>query len=120
MPSGMEKPARRWLAAARCAVPQVHVVYAPAAPANVIGPEAFTREAPRGGSGVHTPSVHRQPTCPWVWCVLARRPLGAAFSLFAAPPGAERPRPGCRLGRSTEVPCSFSHRTGPTHAPLPT
>ena len=30
MPSGMEKPARRWLAAARCAVPQVHVVYAPA------------------------------------------------------------------------------------------
>eukprot|EP00964_Phaeocystis_antarctica_P131220 scaffold95082_cov51-Phaeocystis_antarctica.AAC.1 len=29
----MEKPARRWLAAARCAVPQVHVVYVPAAPA---------------------------------------------------------------------------------------
>jgi len=34
MPWGiMEKPARRWLAAARCAVPQVHVVYVPAAPA---------------------------------------------------------------------------------------
>eukprot|EP00964_Phaeocystis_antarctica_P036537 scaffold20868_cov48-Phaeocystis_antarctica.AAC.1 len=31
MPWGMEKPARRWLAAARCAVPQVHDVYAPAA-----------------------------------------------------------------------------------------
>ena len=33
MPSGMEKPARRWLAAARCAVPQVHVMRVPAAPA---------------------------------------------------------------------------------------
>ena len=33
MPSGTEKPARRWLAAARCAVPQVHVVCVPAAPA---------------------------------------------------------------------------------------
>jgi len=33
MPSGTEKPARRWLAAARCAVPQVHVMRVPAAPA---------------------------------------------------------------------------------------
>ena len=40
--------------------------------------------------------------------------------MFAAPPGAERPRPGCRLGRSTEVLCSFCHRTGPTHVSLPT
>ena len=55
MPWGMEKPgAALWLAAARCAVPQVHVVYAPAvsmwAPivpgANVIGPEALHARPP--------------------------------------------------------------------------
>ena len=29
-------------------------------------PGGVTREAPRGGSGVHTPTVHRQPPCSWV------------------------------------------------------
>eukprot|EP00964_Phaeocystis_antarctica_P064979 scaffold39134_cov58-Phaeocystis_antarctica.AAC.1 len=33
MPSGTVTPARCWLAAARCAVPQVHVMRVPAAPA---------------------------------------------------------------------------------------
>ena len=32
-------------------------------------PGGVTREAPRDGSGVHTPSVHRQPPCPWVPCL---------------------------------------------------
>ena len=75
MPSGMETPARRWLAAARCAVPQVHVMRVPAAPAppgshrtrgQCDRPGGVTREVPRDGSGVHTPTVHRQPPCPWV------------------------------------------------------
>ena len=35
-----------------------------------------TREAPRDGSGVHTPTVHRQPPCPWVLCLSTRRRLG--------------------------------------------
>eukprot|EP00964_Phaeocystis_antarctica_P094904 scaffold61528_cov54-Phaeocystis_antarctica.AAC.1 len=102
MPSGMEKLARRWLAAARCAVPQVHVVYAPAAPtppgshrtrSQCDRPGGVTREAPRGGSGVHTPSVHRQPPCPWVSCVSALRRLGAVFRCRAT-------RVWCGLGRT--------------------
>ena len=53
-------------------------------------PGGVTREAPRDGSGVHTPTVHRQPPCPWVlravsahllgarlWCFCRQRPLAA-------------------------------------------
>eukprot|EP00964_Phaeocystis_antarctica_P016661 scaffold9168_cov43-Phaeocystis_antarctica.AAC.1 len=92
MPSGMEKPARRWLAAARCAVPQVRVVYAPAAPAPP-GSHRTRSQCDRPG-GVYTLHVLQYLVTAWsppphcaqqnVVCVTRRRDLSPRRSSFAA------------------------------------
>eukprot|EP00964_Phaeocystis_antarctica_P041278 scaffold23604_cov27-Phaeocystis_antarctica.AAC.1 len=60
-------------------------------------PGGVTREAPRDGSGVHTPTVHRQPPCPW-YCVFRHAAAWGGYSCgatwggappFRVPPGAE-------------------------------
>eukprot|EP00964_Phaeocystis_antarctica_P014686 scaffold8116_cov66-Phaeocystis_antarctica.AAC.1 len=66
MPSGMERPARRWLAAARCAVPQVHVVYVPAAPAPP-GSHRTRGQCDRPG-GVYTRGPQRWLRSPHTVC----------------------------------------------------
>ena len=114
MPWGMGGPiAALPLAVSRCAVPQVARCICAGRDCPRVGthrtrsqcdrPGGVTREAPRDGSGVHTPKVHRQPPYPWVLCLSARCRLGRFTAV--APPGAERHRVGCRcLGRSTVLP----------------
>ena len=67
----------------------------------VISPGAShaTTRGPRDGSGVHTPSVHRRPPCPWVLASCVGCRLGRCTLV------------GCRLGRSTLVECRLGRST---------
>ena len=85
MPSGMETPARRWLAAARCAVPQVHVMRVPAAPA----PPGSHRtrgqcDPARRRSDARPPEVAQESTHRLFTGILRARGYGASRPVVAS------------------------------------